>query len=112
METAILAYQLMAYALPASVKTATASAPQPAQTNNDFDARLITTARGLGLTARAERFCSSTVLKMTWNRCRTHDHLDDGPLQQTPAPAVHCHGTLVAQIFRHKQKYIENNKRM
>ena len=103
-------YPLMAYALSASVKTATASAPQPAPTNNDFDARLITTAHGLGLTARAERFCSSPVLTITWDRCLTHDYLDNGPLQQTPAPIVHWHGTLVAQIFRHKRKYAENNK--
>jgi hypothetical protein len=112
METAILTYQLLAYALPASVKTGAASAPQPAHTDNDFDARLITTAHGSGLTARAERFCSSAVLTMTWDRCLGHDYLDNGPLQQTPAPTVHCHGTLVAQIFRHKQKYTENNKRM
>ena len=46
METAVLAYQLMAYALPASVKTGAASAPQPAQMDNDFDARLITIAHG------------------------------------------------------------------
>jgi hypothetical protein len=112
METAILAYQLMAYALPASLKTGATSAPQPTQTENDFDVRLITTAHGLGLTARAEQFCSSTVLKTTWDRRPAHDYLGEGPLQQTPAPIVHWHGTLVAQIFRHKQKCTENNKRI